>query len=172
LFFSFLRHGRSLSCSTGSRINGNETEFDEDEVREVGVAEQNKKQNKDNNKQNKNKNKDTEQSKNKNDNDATAERKIQARQLFIPLKIKQRRLSVLNLYTNGLDSPQFNKMHKAQYPVSNTDPKFAEVLNNISIIPSQLLLFQHSGNAPKDEILVRYTSEVPCIGIQFQGSVC
>jgi hypothetical protein len=107
-----------------------ETEFDEDKVREVGVAEQNKKQNKDNNEQNKNKNKnkDAEQNKNKDINDVTAKRKIQNQQLFIPLKTKQRRSSILNLYTNGLGSPQFNKMHKAQYPVPNTDPKFAEVL--------------------------------------------
>jgi hypothetical protein len=39
------------------------------------------------------------------------------RRRLIPTTAKERKSSVLNLYTNGLDRPEFNKNHKAQQPV-------------------------------------------------------
>jgi hypothetical protein len=54
-------------------------------------------------------------------------------------------------------------MHKAQYPVPNTDPKFAEVLKNISITLSQLLLFQHSSNTPKDSFFMLASAHIQVI---------
>jgi hypothetical protein len=53
----------------------------------------------------------------------------------IPTTKKQRKSSVANLYTNGLDPPKYNLLHKAQQPVAANAPGFREALESITIPP-------------------------------------
>jgi hypothetical protein len=54
---------------------------------------------------------------------------------LIPTKKKQRKSSVVNLHTNGLDPPKFNLLHKAQQPVSADAPGFREAMDGFVVPP-------------------------------------
>ena len=56
----------------------------------------------------------------------------------IPTKEKQRRSSVVQIYTNGLDPPQYNRLHKAQQPVAADAPGFLEASCSL-IIPKEMM---------------------------------
>jgi hypothetical protein len=68
----------------------------------------------------------------------------------IPTKVQQRTSSTTNLYTNGLDLPKYNKMHKAQLPVSANAPGFKEALKELVIPPEMALLYTRCLAFPKE----------------------
>jgi hypothetical protein len=57
---------------------------------------------------------------------------------LIPTTKKQRKSSVVNLHTNGLDPPKINLLHKAQQPVSADAPGFREAMD-VFVVPLQLM---------------------------------
>ncbi len=62
---------------------------------------------------------------------------------LIPADEKERTSSVVNLYTNGLDEPKYNLLHKAQQSVAANAPGFLEALNNITI-PAEMMFLYHN----------------------------
>jgi hypothetical protein len=73
---------------------------------------------------------------------------------LIPTKKKQRKSSVVNLYTNGLDPPKFNLLHKAQQPVSADAPGFREAMDGFVVPPQLMYLYQNCLAKPKDSFFI------------------
>ena len=82
---------------------------------------------------------------------------------LIPTKKQQRTSSTLNLYTNGLDLPKFNKMHKAQHAVSTDAPGFKQALDELVIPRTMLLLYTNCLDRPKESFYLSATSHIQII---------
>jgi hypothetical protein len=82
---------------------------------------------------------------------------------LIPTTKKQRKSSVVNLYTNGLDPPKYNLLHKAQQPVAANAPGFREALENIIIPPRMIFLYQTCLTKPKDSFFISVIAHIQVI---------
>jgi len=67
------------------------------------------------------------------------------------------------LYTNGLDLPKYNQLHKAQQPVAADAPGFREALE-LFIIPAEMMfLYQHCLAKPKESFFISATAHIQVI---------
>ena len=82
---------------------------------------------------------------------------------LIPTNERQRRSSVHQLYTNGLDPPKYNLLHKAQQPVDVNAPGFREALEKIVIPPQMIYLYQHCLAKPKDSFFISAIAHIQVI---------
>jgi hypothetical protein len=82
---------------------------------------------------------------------------------LIPTTAKQRTSSVSNLYTNGLDAPKYNKLHKAQQPVAVDAPGFREALENIVIPQEMMFLYQTCLAQPKESFFISAIAHIQVI---------
>ena len=82
---------------------------------------------------------------------------------LIPTTEKQRTSSLVNLYTNGLDLPKYNQLHKAQQPVAADAPGFREALENIVIPAEMMFLYQHCLAKPKESFFISATAHIQVI---------
>ena len=74
---------------------------------------------------------------------------------LIPTNERQRRSLVLQLYTNTLDSPKYNLLHKVQQPVADINaPGFHEKAEKIIIPPEMMFLHQHCLAKPNDSFFI------------------
>ena len=67
----------------------------------------------------------------------------------IPTLPKQIMSSSANLYTNGLEPPKYNKMHKAQNRVSADAPGFQEALEDFKIPDEMMYLYAQCLKKPR-----------------------
>jgi hypothetical protein len=81
----------------------------------------------------------------------------------IPTTKKERMSSVVNLYTNGLDPPNYNRLHKAQQPVAADAPGFREASENIVIPPEMMFLYQHCLAKPKESFFISAIAHIQVI---------
>jgi hypothetical protein len=81
----------------------------------------------------------------------------------IPTTKKQRRSSLLNLYTNALDPPKYNLLHKAQQPVAADAPGFREASEKIIIPSEMMLLYQHFLAKPKESFFISAMAHINII---------
>jgi hypothetical protein len=82
---------------------------------------------------------------------------------LIPTTAKQRTSSVANLYTNGLDAPKYNQLHKAQQPVAADAPGFREALQNIVIPQEMMILYQTCVTQPKESFFLSALAHIQVI---------
>jgi hypothetical protein len=82
---------------------------------------------------------------------------------LIPTKKKQRKPSIVNLHTNGLDPPKFNLLHKAQQPVSADAPGFCEAMDVFVVPPQLMCLCQNCLAKPKDSFFVSASVHIQVI---------
>jgi hypothetical protein len=82
---------------------------------------------------------------------------------LIPTTAKQRTSSVVNLYTNGLDAPKYNQLHKAQQPVAADAPGSREALENIVIPQEMIFLYQNCLAQPKESFFISATAHIQVI---------
>ena len=68
----------------------------------------------------------------------------------IPTKSQQRMSTAVNLYTNGLEAPKYNKGHKAQLPVAIDASGFREALDDIEIPQGLIYLYSRCLDNPKE----------------------
>jgi hypothetical protein len=81
----------------------------------------------------------------------------------IPITKNQRKSSVANLYTNGLDPPKYNLLHKAQQPVAANAPGFREALESITIPPQMMFLYQTCLAKPKESFFISAIAHIQVI---------
>jgi hypothetical protein len=82
---------------------------------------------------------------------------------LIPTTKKQGKSSVVNLHTNGLDSPKFNLLHKAQQPVSADAPGFREAMDGFVVPPQLMHLYQNCLAKPKDSFFISASVHIQVI---------
>jgi hypothetical protein len=67
------------------------------------------------------------------------------------------------LYTNGLDPPKFNLLHKAQQPVSADAPGFREAMDGFVVPPQLMHLYQNCLAKPKDSFFISASVHIQVI---------
>ncbi len=82
---------------------------------------------------------------------------------LIPATKKERMSSVISLYTNGLDLPNYNRLHKAQQPVAADAPGFRQASENIVIPLQMMLLYQHCLEKPKESFFISALAHIQVI---------
>ncbi len=73
--------------------------------------------------------------------------------------------SLRNLYTNGLDLPQYNLLHKAQQPVSANAPGFSEALENFAVPPQMMFLYNSVLEKPKESFFISAIAHIQVISL-------
>jgi hypothetical protein len=137
----------------GGNLEDNTDNSDDDDSDEDHSHEDDNDDNDDNEEDNK---------KDSNDELQTVPRPARAPRL-IPTTKKERISSVVNLYTNGLDPPNYNRLHKAQQSVAADALGFREALENIVIPPEMIFLYQHCLAKPKESFFILAIAHIQVI---------